>query len=496
MIANDGWENPIPIDRPVLPKFPVDMLPEPIREWVVATAEYTQTPVELPALLALAACSGCVARRYEIDCGWREPINLWVAVLLEPANRKSTVYSAAFRPVREIERLLIEIAKPENAKRSAEISILKQRLDGLKKKAAQGNNADAMREAGELAEQLARTPEPVLPKLLMDDSTPEALELVLASQGGRVIVSGAEGGAFQIMAGKTSKFTNMEVFLKGHAGDDLRVDRVTRGSLAVERVCLTLGYAIQPEVIRGLVSKSTFRGCGLLARFLWAVPMNNLGNRKIETEKVAESVEQKYHLLLEQLFFLGERVQQEQVETLYFCPQASARFVQWRREVESCLREGGTLETMLDWGGKLCGLTARLAAVIRLIEIASVSGSIYPVDETNVEIAIAISKWAIPHAKAAFGLLGDDDGAMADAERILDWLKAQNKTRTTQREVHQQFRSRFDDEQERLEKALELLVHRGWLRPVDITQSGPGRKSKQFDCHPWVVNPPRISGEL
>jgi hypothetical protein len=113
-----------------------------------------------------------------------------------------------------------------------------------------------------------------------------------------------------------------------------------------------------------------------------------------------------------------------------------------------------------------------------------------------LDVAIEISKWAIPHAKAAFGLLGDDGGAMKDAERILSWLKTDQKTQITQRGVHQQFRSRFDDDPKRLERALELLIERGWLRPIENAQSGPGRKSKQFDCHPWVASPPIVSGVL
>jgi replicative DNA helicase len=361
------WESPIPIDRPELPAFPVNRLPEPLRDWIESTAEYTQTPIELPALLALAACSGCVARRFEIDCGWIEPINLWVAILLEPANRKSKVYNLAFQPIREIERQLIDIAKPDTARQVMELTINKQRLEELKKKAARGD-AEAMQEAGELAERLATSPEPVLPKLIIDDATPEAIEMILAAQGGRIIVSGAEGGIFQMMAGKTSKFTNMEVFLKGHAGDDLRVDRLSRGSVVVDKTCLTLGYAIQPEVISGLASKSTFRGCGLLARFLWAVPRSPVGKRKIETVRVSPEVEQAYRQLLEKMFQLGEQVGAQNVERLILPKHAERRFIDWREQVELWLGEGETLGSMQDWGGKLCGLTARLATVIHLAE--------------------------------------------------------------------------------------------------------------------------------
>jgi len=174
-------------------------------------------------------------------------------------------------------------------------------------------------------------------------------------------------------------------------------------------------------------------------------------------------------------------------------PDAAELFLQWREKTEPWLGADGDFETMKDWGGKFPGLTARLAGNLHLIRFDTL---IEPIGIESVRSAIEISKWAIPHARAAFGLLGADDGTMADAERILRWLEKCQKTQTTQRDVHQQFRYQFDDDRKRLESALELLIERGWLRPIENTQSGPGRKSKQFDCHPWVVNPPRISGEL
>ncbi|MEZ6154065.1 MAG: DUF3987 domain-containing protein [Pirellulaceae bacterium] len=95
--ADEPWPEPEPIERPKVPRFPVEVLPEPLRAWAAATAEACQVPSDLPGLLALAVCSGVAARRIAIVAGrgWCEPINLYTACLLEPANRKSAVFSAA-----------------------------------------------------------------------------------------------------------------------------------------------------------------------------------------------------------------------------------------------------------------------------------------------------------------------------------------------------------------------------------------------------------------
>ena len=67
-----------------------------------------------------------------------------------------------------------------------------------------------------------------VPRLVADDVTPEAAASLLAEQGGRLAVLSAEGGIFATLAGRYSGAPNLEVFLKGHAGDLLIVDRKGR----------------------------------------------------------------------------------------------------------------------------------------------------------------------------------------------------------------------------------------------------------------------------
>ena len=252
--VEDPWPPAIPIERPSVPVFPVDELPEPLRAWVIATAEATQTPADLAAMLALAVCGGACARRVVVMAGrgWIEPINLYVACLLDPANRKSAVFGEAMKPLRLIEKELSEEAAPEVARAAADRRIKESELKGLEKKAA-GGCGESRRSAGDLAAAMSAEPVAALPKLLLDDATAEAVEMQLAAQGGRLVVAGCEGGLFDIMAGRySSGVGNLDAFLKGHAGDDLRVDRVTRGSIMVSRCCLTLAYCVQNDVVRSM----------------------------------------------------------------------------------------------------------------------------------------------------------------------------------------------------------------------------------------------------
>jgi hypothetical protein len=496
----DDWDDPVPVDLPVLPSIPIDGLPDVLREWILATAEATQTPVELAALLSLAACAGMVARRIEISprAGWVEPINLYVVILLDPANRKSAVFNAAFGPIRKIESELIEQARPEVAVAQSNRTILQSQLKAAERKGATGDSA-AVADAKRLAEQLAQEPEPVLPRLLLDDATPESIEMQLAAQGGRLIVAGAEGGVFDVMAGRyTGGAANLDVFLKGHAGDDLRVDRVVRGSLAVDRACLTLAYSVQPAVLRAMGANRSFRGRGLLGRFLYAMPPSPLGHRKIKPDPVDAFTAVNYENLIRRLH--GLVAGDDRVHTLRLSAEAAERFDQWQSEVEPWLANEGPLVGLTDWGGKLVGLTARLAALIHLAKwvgtnVNPVTAGV-EVEPDSIEAAVAIARWAIPHARASIGLMAGDDGAVLDADAIIGWLRRIEAAEVSRRDIGQQFRSRFDGDAKRLDRALDVLMDRGWLRPVDDRDGRAGRPSLRFRCHPWIAHPPRVTGVL
>lgn len=125
------WDTPIPFDEYDLPAFPMDALPEVIRRYVLAVAESTQTPVDMAAVEALGIVSLCCQGKYFIqgNADWAEPLNTYMVVIMEPAERKSSVLSMMIRPVEEYE-------KEENSRRNAEIVESRMIQDKLEKKNA------------------------------------------------------------------------------------------------------------------------------------------------------------------------------------------------------------------------------------------------------------------------------------------------------------------------------------------------------------------------
>ena len=136
---------------------------------------------------------------------------------------------------------------------------------------------------------------PEIPRLVADDVTPEAVASLLAEQTGRIAVISAEGGVFDIIAGRyNGNIPNMDVWLKGHSGDMIRVDRKGRPPEYIRKPALTLGLMIQPEVLKSIAAQRAFRGRGLIARFLYALPVSQVGYRKTGAPPLSETVRTAY----------------------------------------------------------------------------------------------------------------------------------------------------------------------------------------------------------
>jgi len=479
------WPEVDCLDERALPAFPLQALPDGLRNWVAAESHATQTPADLAGLLSLAACSAGIARHVTLEPrpGWREPTNLYVSVLLTPGNRKSAVFTDATRPLSDLESELIESQRPQIARELSDRRQTQKQLERLEKLAADKGNPNPRDEARELAAKLADWSEPVLPRLIVDNVTSEKLDILLAEQGGRVASMSPEGGVFDLMAGLYSKSgtPNFEVYLKAHAGDALRVDRVSRKSVYIERPALTCGYAMQPQVIRGLADNPAFRGRGLLARFLYAAPRSWIGRREIGAGPVPDSVADEYARTVRRLAEFPPQ------GTLGLQPAADRVFREWEAEIEYMLADGGALEMIRDWGAKLAGATLRLAAALHFVRHPSPEAPSIGIDLQTIDGAVSIARYLIPHAETVLSMMqAHEETALDDARYILRWIQRHGLREFSKRDVHQHGKRRFrrvDD----IDPALRELKRRGYTRPRPSDGAGPGRpRSPVYEVNPAV----------
>ena len=473
------WDTPIPFDEYDLPTFPVDALPEVIRRYVLAVAESTQTSVDMAAVEALGVVSLCSQGKYFIrgNADWAEPLNTYTVVILSPAERKPSVLSMMIRPVELFESAENTRRGPEIVKSQMELSRLEKEKRSLVERASKGKATEE--EVRAKAAEIAKY-EPIKPlRLFVDDVTSEKLTSVLAENKGRAAVVSAEGGIFDIISGLYSRNVNIDVFLKGHSGDTIRVDRIGRASESIIHPALSMVLAVQPEVLNGLMSNNTFRGRGLTARFLYSMPKSTVGSRSFSTKPIPEGVRARYQALIETI--LSSDNEQEPISL-----DDGAREVleDLFNEIEGRLK--GDLAEISDWAGKFVGAVLRISGILHVMKYPKDS-MFDAVDRETMEHAVIIGRYFLAHAKAAYSLMGADT-VNKDAQHLLPFIKRKRLAEFSRRDAMRLCRSFKTADS--LQPVLNRLCEYGYIavKPQELV-SGIGRRpSEIYVTNPAVLN--------
>jgi hypothetical protein len=489
------WQPPLSlVDMGALPEFPLEALPGWCAAYAAAVAEATQTPRDLAGMIVLASLATCAGGRVRVAIkpGWEEPLNLYVLVALPPGERKSAVFEAVTAPLSEFEEERGEVLAPVVTEAAIRRRTLERASEKAETEAANAKTTEAREVAIQRAAQLAMEAESVIVpapyRLLADDATPEILASLLAQQGGRIALLSPEGGVVGQMAGRYSPSrvagANLGVYLKGHAGDRLRVDRVGRPSEYVPRPALTIGLAVQPEVLRSMADVPELGGLGVLARFLYSVPRSLMGDRIADSEPVPADLAHEY---ASKLTLLARNLDSAgQAWTIPFAKASRRLLTEYSAALEPRLGESGDLRYMRDWAGKLPGAIARVATLVHLA--GSVRGACgEEVLPASVESAVSVGDYAIEHARAAFGLMGADPQVEL-ARRVLRWIADGKLAEFKRRDAFDQLRDQRLVKVTDLDPALELLVAHGYLARVAASR-GPGRPSVRFRVNPLSQNP-------
>lgn len=443
-MQND-WSNIVPLDNRETPPYPVHALPEKLAEYSSQVAESLQVPVDLPAQLCLSVISAATARVAEIQItqDWREPLNLYVAAILPSGQRKSAVFREITRPLERAER---------------------ERQHGQ----AQG----------------AR-------RLLVDDVTPEQLATLLAANRGRIALMSPEGGVFDMMAGRYSGgIPNLDVYLKGHAGDTIRIDRKDKEGEIIVNPCLSVALTIQPEILKAMALQPGFRGRGLLARFLYSYPTSLLGHRKIGTKPVNLETRDHFYKLVKGLLEWRDEIDADLPQTaikLRLDSEAETVFKSYCETIELSLAPDGDLSLIGDWGGKLTGAVARIAGILHLSEFQKEALNI-SVPAITLQNAIAIGDYLRGHALLAFDAMGIDP-AIEGARRILEWVSRNSIESFSERELFQDTKGWFK-RMAALRLALSVLEEHSYVRILarNELQKKLGRKSgPDYEVNPALT---------
>ena len=459
----DGWQDPLPFETTTItPPFPIHRLSPPLRDFAKAVAEHTQTPIDMAAVAALGATSACIQGKYIIQgkVGHTEPLNGYYTLIAKPGERKSAICAIFEEPLKAYEKRKNEAFALDVAQSANIRQVLEKELEALKTAVAKDKGkgkvtyADIEEKQAELLQH-----EDIKPlRLVCGDVTPEALTSLLADNGGKIAMFSSEGGIFDTLKGLYSTTPNIDTFLKAHCGDSIRVDRKGRQAEFIERPCLTTLLFIQPDVLREVIGNETFRGRGLVARFMYSFPQSTVGSRRYKTQPIPIEIKDVYMKLCEDML----NIHKKEPSLLVLNEYSEAVSERFYNELEPRLGKDGDLEHMADWAGKLHGMVLRLAGLLQVVYgvwqcedgyFAEMPFDITITEETMIA-AVDIGNYFLAHAQVCYEGLGADENT-EKAKFLLSQIEKKKPT--------------------------------GELRPTDIWQLCKGKKFKKVaDLQPCL----------
>lgn len=538
----DPWEPPWPLKHPT-PPFPLETMgwmAQPIRD----LADRLQVPVDLVAMMTIATVSAVIRGRIrgQIVQGWDEPLNLYVTVVLGPGETKSPALARIVAPLREMEQRARATAKQTIAERQFHKDLADERARRLRDQALKATGAEhevlmARNEAWQAAEEAENITVPVMPLWLAGDMTPEALVAKLAEQNGALAHLSAEGELLDTIVGGrySSGAPHLSSLLTAHDGrEPVRVHRKRDADIEVPRPCLTLGLAVQPQVLEQLGSVDAAVRRGLGARFLYSIPASLVGRRDMTLTRGSEDFEAFYRLLegVEAIAAAGRppeawQTQQqggyedseatnsgfaeartgfkdpssEDIEDKSlkygFQPSSLSLFLHYREALEPRrAAETGDLGEISAWANKLDGHLARLASVLQIVRDAEHTptnpgswpqnphNQVRPIEPDAAAAALVLGDYLISHAVEAHALMGGNAAKDSDARQLLGWIKQHGHKEFSVRDAQQSLRRRATfREPDSVHTACTALERLGWLRRLP-DENRPGRPSVRYLVHP------------
>jgi len=484
--------DPVLLDRPLLPEIERGIFPAWVDDLIDAVAYSTETPRSMAACVAIVALATTCQKKYvvELKPGYIEILCLFILIIMESGNRKSATYDAFFNVICAYERELVGIATQANAAAESKNSIIKCRIDGLKKKLSAGglkaaemqHYSDEIRALeGELIEI------PALPQLLTDDVTSEELVRLMSQNNDKMTLFADEGGIFETMAGRYSKgIPNFDIYLKSYTGSEVRVNRTSRAPIIMRHPALSMCIFGQREILAGLGNKPGMRGKGLLGRFFYILPKSILGYRSNDTGSIPPHVQAQYNLNIRNMLtrepakgLLGEHE-----HILRMSCEGRAIWHAHQQGIEHGMRPDGRFELMTDLAGKLPGQTARLAGLLHCAEHVDASPEAVEISAETVARAVKLSDILTAHAMQAYNLVGTDP-RIEDAHRVWGWIERHcdgDAKPVKVRDIYQALKGHFKT-MEPLTAALDVLRERFYIFDIP-NEAKVGKPSPKVQPNP------------
>lgn len=505
-IGIDEWRDPIPLRNElyeVVPLHPSNF-PAPYRDWILDVSERMQCPADYIAVSAIVATAavigtGCGIKPKQHD-DWLVIPNLWGGLVGHPGKLKSPAVAEAMQPLGHLEAEAKKIYDADMASHMADLELYKAGREALKdalvkssKQALQRKSSMNDVDALSLKEKLMQSKEPAKPiwkRYKTNDATIEKLSELLAENPRGLLLYRDELMGLLSSWDKEGREGDRAFFLEAWNGyGSLTTDRISRGTVHTENLCLSVFGNIQPAKLAHYLDR-TIRGSdndGLLQRFqLLIYPDQPKHWKLVDRVPDVKAKERANNIFanLANMNFIEHGASKgagDKYAYFRFDEQAQDFFNEWLCTLEQTQLQQDDPPILLEHLSKYRSLVPSLALIFHLIAIADgQQGGCISVD--SIQSAWVWVLYLEKHARRIYGMANSlaQQAAIKLGNKILDGeLQSTFSVRDVYRKEWTLLESR-----DIVQKACDELVDADWLC-VGYPAQAIGRPKS----HVYLINP-------
>ena len=491
---------PIPVGLARVDEFDLEFLPEALRPWIDDIAERLQCPPDYVAVAAMVSLGSVIGRRVGIrpqrKTDWTEFPNLWGGFIGRPGMLKSPAMMAALK---HLHRLEAQAAKDNEVAREAYVAGLDHhRLEKqvaaslmkevMRKKMKPKTTKDEHRKDERPIDfGVGEEPQEPLPvRFRTNDTSYEKLgELLVANPMG-ILIERDELISLLRHLDREEQCVARGFYLSGWSGNQpYTFDRIGRGHLHVDAVCISVLGNTQPVRIAEYVRKSNLGGTGgdgVIQRFgllVWPDVQPDWRDVDEYPDPRASDAAWKVFDRASKIEPLKLWAEGDDRPYWRFDDAALDDFREWRAGLEKRLRSSSMSPALEGHLAKYRKLIPALALINHVADMKE-GGD---VGQRALKRALAFGKYLESHARRLYG--SGPEGERAAAAAILAHIRAGDlEDGFSARDIHRKDWSHLTDRGD-LQAGLALLVDHFWISAVPVP-SGPagGRPTITYKINP------------
>jgi hypothetical protein len=472
----DGWgiAQPLPNSLRKVKALDVNCLPSTIRAAVSDIAERLSCPVDYVATSLLVGAGAIVGNRVGIlpkqfDDTWKVYPALWGGIVGPPGSMKTPVQQETMKPLYHIE----EQESIAYASAVATYQAAKKQYD----------KDLAAYKAGKLKAIPVEPVEPKKPRLIVNDTTYQALGEILAANPKGVLVHGDELSGLLHSLDTAGQEAARGFYLSAWGGSgSYTFDRIGRGSIRLKHYAVSVFGGFQPDKIKHYVQMAqsgSSQNDGLLQRFqllVWPDLDEKYQFVDRSPDQAALGAMNSAMLNLRSAGKSGQLITHGSY-LLHFDAQAQAGFNEWYVVNEEWLRSKDIGPAEQSHFSKYRSLAPGLALLFHLLE-----GHDGDVCFDCLVGALRFAGYLKSHAKRVYGAVHGADGTSAHA-LVGRLVKGELPSGFTLRSVYTKGWRDLSNK-DKVKQGLDQLVELGWLKERHVETGGRG--TVEYDINPYI----------